>query len=150
MADFNFITPRLATGGGITTKDDVEALLRAGITHVIDCRSEFNDVDLFAGTSITYKWNGVADDGKTKPKEWFQLSLAFGLPMFWQPRTKLLCHCAQGINRGPSTAFAVMLALGFGKMEARAKINVARPLTIPGLAYARDAEAALHELGFLP
>ena len=35
---YNFITERIATGGGIESKDDVSELVAHGITHVIDTR----------------------------------------------------------------------------------------------------------------
>jgi protein-tyrosine phosphatase len=42
-----------------------------------------------------------------------------------------------GINRGPSLAFAVMLAQGWNPVEALTSIRAARP--IAAIAYARDA-----------
>jgi len=48
MADFSQITTRLFTGAAITSEEDVKALVEAGVTHVIDCRIEFNDGELLA------------------------------------------------------------------------------------------------------
>ena len=40
---FNFVTERIAVGGGISSKPDVDQIVAAGITRVIDMRAEFDD-----------------------------------------------------------------------------------------------------------
>jgi hypothetical protein len=148
--DFDFVTARLATGAKLTAPEDVNVLAQPGITHIIDCRDDFNDAPLLANhPNILYLWNGVPDDGRPKPTAWFQKSLAFGLPALAQPKTKLYCHCAAGINRGPSTAYAILIALGLGHREARAMIIAHRPKTIIGVRYADDAEQAITALGYV-
>jgi hypothetical protein len=145
MADFSFVTVRLATGAAISTPDDVSALAAAGVTAVIDCRAEFDDGPLLAG-QFAYLWNGTEDDGTTKDPSWFARSLAFGLPLLAQPHQRVYCHCAAGRNRGPSTAYAVMRALGWGSADAEATIRAARPQV--ELAYKDDADAAIAVLGY--
>jgi len=61
----------------------------------------------------------------------------------------LYCHCAAGINRGPSTAYAILIALGLRHHEARAMIVTHRPQTIVGMRYADDAERAITALGYV-
>ena len=146
MADFTFVTARLATGAAISSQADVDALVAAGITHCIDCRIEFDDTPLLAGSGMAYLWNGTADDGTHKGTAWFASSLTFALPMFTLPHTKLYCHCAAGVNRGPSTAYACMQALGWSAADAEAAIRAARPQV--GLAYKGDADAAVAALGY--
>lgn len=46
-------------------------------------------------------------------------------------------HCEVGANRSPSLAFAVLLIVGLGPIEAAATIVAARPDA--GLRYAADA-----------
>jgi protein-tyrosine phosphatase len=147
--DFNFVTPRLATGAAISTADDVEAIVAAGITHVIDCRNEFNDGALLAANpKLVYLYNPTADDGTTKPSDWFNRSLTFALPALAHPKNKVYAHCAAGVNRGPSTAYCIMRALGFSSDGAKDLIHSARPKTIEGIRYANDADQAVVVLGY--
>jgi hypothetical protein len=148
VIDFNLVTTRLATGGAIYTPDDVGAILDAGINAVIDCRAEFDDQALLVRTGALYFFNGMPDDGLCKPKEWFQKSIEFALSVLSRPGIKLLAHCAAGINRGPSTAAAIMMALGWTKEAARAQIVARRPMCAGGLRYIDDAEAAVKALGY--
>jgi dual specificity phosphatase 3 len=149
VADFDFITTRLATGAAITGVDDVNALVNAGITHVIDCRAEFDDAALLAGSpTLLYLWNGVPDDGNadTHGDIWFGKSLRFALPALAVSHSKVYCHCAAGVNRGPSTALAIMLASGFTVVDAVRLIKAARP--VARLAYQVEAIASVSALGF--
>lgn len=43
MADFSFVTARLATGAAVSGAADVQQLLGAGITYSIDCRLRRRD-----------------------------------------------------------------------------------------------------------
>lgn len=145
MSDFTFVTPRLATGAAISSPGDVADLVAAGVTACIDCRSEFDDAPLLA-PSMAYLWNGTADDGTPKPPAWFAMGLTFALPLLAQPHQKVYAHCAGGINRGPSMAMAIMMALGWTPGGAEAAIRAARPQV--GLRYKDDAVAAITALGF--
>jgi protein-tyrosine phosphatase len=147
--DFNFVTPRLATGAAISTVQDVAALVAAGITHVIDCRDDFDDgVLLAANRKLAYIYNPTPDDGKTKPPDWFNRSLTFALPALALPKNKVYAHCHAGVNRGPSTAYCIMRALGFSSNDAKHLIHSARPMTIAGIRYAGDADHAVVVLGY--
>jgi|HubBroStandDraft_6_1064221.scaffolds.fasta_scaffold302203_2 dual specificity phosphatase 3 len=147
MADVSFITDRLATGGAIGGLD-VAGILALGITHIVDCQAETDDTHEFAGTNISVLWDGVPDDGnpQTHGPAWFGPGIEFALAALAQPHTKVLCHCAAGINRGPSMAYAVMLALGFNVNDAENLIRAARPQV--GLAYKLEAQAAVPALGY--
>jgi hypothetical protein len=37
---------RIAIGGGISSKADIDQIVAAGITHVIDMRAEFDDTGI--------------------------------------------------------------------------------------------------------
>jgi dual specificity phosphatase 3 len=148
VADFNFITSRIATGAALSSAADVESIVAAGIDTVVDCRDSFDDGPLFAGnTAINYLWNPTPDDGVFKPPEYWLRTLMFVLPLLALPDAKVLCHCAAGINRGPSTAYCVMVALSFPPLLAANMIRQARPVV--GLRYASDALAACHKLGYI-
>lgn len=147
MADFNFITPRLATGGAIKTADDVVALIAAGITYVIDTWEEEDFSHVFEGTPITNLRNVTLDDGTPKPPEWFARSITPALEALkGSPNARVLAHCAGGINRGPSTAYAILRAGGLSASIAENLIRRARPQV--QLRYMHDADAAIVSLGY--
>jgi predicted protein tyrosine phosphatase len=145
MNVFDFVTSRLATGGEIKTPEDAQRLLAAGITHVLNVANNA-DVTLLrnAAICVTNSTDDV-EPRQRKPPEWFDRSLAFALPVFTRPRARLYVHCSEGLNRGPSTAYAILLALGFWG-DAERLIRAARPQV--QLAYKLDAEAAIKALGF--
>lgn len=147
--DFSQITTRLYTGAGINSQADVAELAAAGITHVVDCRAEFDDTALLASNpQIAVLWNGVGDDGQPKPAEWFAKTLTFALPALAQPHMKVYTHCAAGHNRGPSACYAIMRAVGFTPDDALNLLHTNRPATVGGVIYAADADRALPELGY--
>ena len=149
MADFSFVTGRLATGAAVNSPDDVQQLWLAGITAVIDCRAEFDDGQLLAAQpGMHYLLAPQSDDGQhPKPVSWFQAGIEFALPLLTVPGNKVYSHCAAGVNRGPSMCSALLMALGIGKDQTRAMITAARPQV--GLAYIDDAEAAVRSLGYV-
>lgn len=147
MADFNFATRRVATGAAITSEADVQALITAGVTHVIDNRGEFDDMPLLAThPEITYIYNGVPDDGQPKPTSWFQKAIEFSLDALSHPKNKVYSHCAAGVNRGPSVCYAILRAQGLDQNTAETLIRNVRPQV--GLAYKNDANRAVRELGY--
>jgi hypothetical protein len=97
---------------------------------------------------ISYLWNGVPDDGDpvTHGDAWFSKSLSFALPALAQPHAKVCALCASGVNRGPSTVFAILLALGVLPAEAEELICTARPIV--GLADKLEAIASVANLGY--
>lgn len=95
MADFNFVTNRVATGAAITDENDVNQLVAAGINYVIDCRAEFDDGALLAShPGIHYLNLGVQDDGQPKPTSWFQQGIEFALDALSKPHNSVYSHCA--------------------------------------------------------
>lgn len=151
--DFDFVTPRLATGGALQDPADVELLTSAGITHIIDATTtadqNYDDIGTYANNpALTVLWNPTEDDGQHKDPSWFQESIWFGISALVMPHTKVFAHCTSGINRGPSTAFAIMLALGWDYNTAISMIHSARPVTVAGIRYAADAANAVQSLGY--
>ena len=147
MADFSFVTPRLATGAAVSSPADVTQLITAGVTDVIDCRAEFDDGPLFASTGVRYVWDPTQDDGQhPKGPEWFGPGIAFALQSLSQKGRKVYAHCAAGSNRGPSMCVAIMVALGWTEAQAVAAVHDVRPQA--QIAYADDAAAAVHALGY--
>lgn len=148
MSDFNAINNRLWVGAAINGAGDVDDLLNAGITSIIDCRAETDDAPLLAGRpGVAYLWCPTADDGQTKTPDYFAPGIRFALDEFTHTGRAVYTHCAAGINRGPSMAAAILIAQGWPTTEAAAMIRRARPQV--GLAYLEDAAAAVIALGYV-
>lgn len=141
----NFVTARLATGGALTGPNDVAALTAAGITHVIDCRDDFNDGPLLA-QNFQYLFDPTADDGQLKPPEWFQSGIAFALQALSQPDNRVYAHCKAGVNRGPSMCYAILRAFGWSAADAMTTIKTARP--VAQVAYSANADSAVQSLKY--
>jgi hypothetical protein len=44
--DLTWVTGRIAVGGGIWTADNMSAVARASVTHIVDMQIEFDDTEL--------------------------------------------------------------------------------------------------------
>ena len=145
MANLQFITDQLATGGDLPWHPEGAALAalrewqELGVTHIVDNRLEWSDEDLVAehAPGLHYLHNGVDDVGGRQPDEWFDRGSAWIRAALEDPQAKVLVHCHMGINRGPSLALAALLDLGLDVIEAMDAVRTARP--IAGLGYAEDA-----------
>jgi protein-tyrosine phosphatase len=145
-ANLNFVTPQLAIGGDISSFDDDLAALQfaeiceLGITHIVDVRLEWSDLDTFAeqAPDIGYLHHGMDDAGQAVPASWFEKAVSW-IETAWaeNPDAVVLTHCHMGINRGPSLGFAVLLAQGWDPVKAIAAIRAARPQA--NVWYAADA-----------
>ena len=113
--------------------------LEAGITHIVDVRSEWSDADRVADAApdLTYTWLGTHDDGGIQEAAWFDAGVDAITMGLGDPTARVLVHCHMGVNRAPSLAFAAMIELGRGVEEALDAIRSARP--IAAIAYAADA-----------
>lgn len=146
--DFDFITARIATGAAPVDRGFVRALLRAGITHVIDVTNAIDDRSLLPA-NFPYIWDPTADDGMPKPAQWFSHPLFWAGTILPQNSTaKIYVHCTSGINRGPSMAYAIIR--GIQRWSAPATMAAFRKYRPQArLAYAGDAERALLSLGYV-
>src|SRR5579859_7510871 len=97
--DMTWITGRLAVGGGIWTAENMAAVARAGVTHIIDMQIEFDDTPLAKAQGIEVCWNPIDDDFEPKPGEVFDRGVKFGLAALEGNDSKLLVHCAAGVHR---------------------------------------------------
>lgn len=149
MDFFNFVTERLAVGGRPHTPDNIDKLLAAGITTIISVTDEGSDAVLIVGKGVEYLYNPTADDGISKPDSWFKRTIEFALPRLAIPHRKVFVHCSAGINRGPSSGFAILRALGLSHRVALGLINIARPITLGGVRYSPDADRAVQTLGYV-
>ena len=140
MADFSLVTSRLATGAAIQSAQDARQLAAAGVTHILDLTDAEDDSQFLPGLGLAYLYNPTADDGSQKPPSWWQASLAFAVQAYSTLGTCVYAHCSAGINRGPSTAYALLRACaGVDPAAARKLITTVRPQV--GLAYAAQFDA---------
>ena len=111
----------------------------AGITDIVDARREWHDEAFVAAHApqLRYHFVPTNDDGRGQSDEWFDLGVGVVLGALADPDRKVLVHCHMGVNRGPSLAYAAMLALGHDPVEALQAIRDSRP--IAAVAYATDA-----------
>jgi 8-oxo-dGTP pyrophosphatase MutT (NUDIX family) len=137
------VAERLWTGGdrGRTSMATWLAQLQmAGISHLIDARPHGRSDQAYVqahAPQIGYLFNPQHDNGQKMPDWWFADGVDFALHAMRDPAAKVLAHCQLGWNRGPSMAFAILLATGMTPEMARSTIVGARP--IARLAYADDA-----------
>jgi len=138
-----WVDSRLATSGDLPG-DPTEALTQLryweeqGITHVFDMRGEADDTDfIHANSAIRSQWFGIDDNGTKRPDSWFHRVTRSAGEVLANPDHRILVHCHMGINRGPSSLYAIMLTLGWSPTEALDAIRTARP--IAGIIYAADA-----------
>jgi dual specificity phosphatase 3 len=146
FANLHFVTPQLAVGGDLSAFDDdlaarqFDEIVALGITHIVDVRLEWSDLDTFAARApqIGYLHHGMDDAGQAVPAEWFEHAVGW-IEKAWadHPDAVVLAHCHMGINRGPSLGFAVLLALDWDAVEAIAAVRAARPQA--NVWYAADA-----------
>jgi protein-tyrosine phosphatase len=144
--DYGQVTPYLLTGGELFFQSEADELVERGVTHVIDNRKERDSINLFLHTDVEYLHLGVNDDGLPKPNSWFQRGVEFALAAI-NDGGVVYSHCAAGINRGPSMAYAILRADGYSPRASRDAILRVRPEA--GILYQRDAERALAELGYV-
>lgn len=129
MPDFDFLTERLAVGGGIWTRENFEELKRAGFTHIINTQSEFDDCSLRPSDDHdpVVLDLGTEDDFRPKPTDLFFRGVRFALDALAQPQAKVLVHCASGVHRGPMLALAILRVLGYSRHDALRLIQARRP-----------------------
>ena len=149
MDFFNFVTERLAIGARPRTPADIDKLVAAGITSIISVTDEGDDSTVAYNKAVDLLYNPAADDGSSKPDSWFHATLDYALPRLSQPHYKIFVHCSAGVNRGPSSGFAILRALGLSHRVALGLINFARPITVAGVRYRHDADRAVHALGYV-
>ena len=141
VANITQLTDTLWTGGDLpadehSAMNDIAAWRAVGINVVVDCRHEWSDEALVTriAPGIRYVHVGIDDAGQRVPPSWFEriCDVASG-----SPSARVLVHCHMGINRGPSAAYALLLAAGHSPVDAIALIRSRRPIAAVG--YAEDA-----------
>ena len=115
-------------GGGIWNDQNMAALVRQGVTHIINMQIEFDDRPLARPYPVTVLHNPTDDDFQPKPPELFQPAVEFALAAIndGANESKVFIHCAAGVHRAPMVALAVMRVMGWSLNQARAHIQKRR------------------------
>ncbi len=145
--DMTWVTDQIAVGGGIWNADNMAAVARAGITHIIDMQIEFDDTPLAEEHGIEVCWNPVDDDFEPKPAEVFDCGVEFGLAVLKESRAKLFIHCAAGVHRAPMMTLALLGVLGWTVEDAMDLIEGQRPVADFAEVYVRSVEDYLKGRG---
>ena len=124
--DMTWITDRIAVGGGIWNEENMQELVRKGVTHIIDMQIEFDDRPLAEPHGVHVLYNPTDDDFQIKPPDLFQRGVDFALDALSDDENKVYIHCAAGVHRAPMMTLAVMRALGWTLEDARDLIQKRR------------------------
>jgi protein-tyrosine phosphatase len=145
--DMTWVTGRIAVGGGIWNADNMAAVARAAVTHIIDMQIEFDDTALAEPHGIKVLWNPIDDDFQPKPAEVFQRGVDFALEALEEESSKLFIHCAAGVHRAPMMALAVLCSLSWKLGEGIQLIETRRPVADFADVYVRSVEGFLERQG---
>jgi len=141
--DITWVTDRIAVGGGIWNAENMAAVSRAGITHIIDMQIEFDDTPLAGAHGIAVCWNPVDDDFEPKPAEVFVRGVEFALTALADEGRKVLVHCAAGVHRAPMMTLALLAVMGWSVEDAMELIEGKRPAADFAEVYVRSVEKFL-------
>lgn len=119
--NMNWVTERLAVGGRVHP-EDIPALARTGITHVIDTRSEYcDDAEAMAREHIQLLYLPAKD---TFPLTVTQLTEGAKWAYdHMQQGGRVLIHCEHGVGRSVLLTCAVLV---YGGMSARDALQLAQ------------------------
>ena len=143
--DMTWVTDRIAVGGGIWNAENMAAVARAGVTHIIDMQIEFDDTELAERYGIEVLWNPIDDDFQPKPAAVFQRGVEFANDALDQPGTRLYIHCAAGVHRAPMMTLALLGAQGWTLNDAMRQIESRRMEADFADVYVRSVERFLQE-----
>ena len=141
--DMTWVTGRIAVGSGIWNAENMAAIARAGVTHIIDMQIEFDDTALAKPHGIEVLWNPIDDDFQLKPAVVFQRGVEFAIEALDLPETKLYIHCAAGVHRAPMMALALLCALGWPLRDGLRLIEARRPQADFAEVYVRSVQSFL-------
>ena len=145
--DITWLTERIAVGGGIWTAENMAAVAKTGITHIIDMQIEFDDTPLGRAQGIEVLWNPTDDNFELKPPELFQRGVEFAEHALGDARAKLFIHCAAGVHRAPMMALALLGSMGWTVEDAMDLIQGRRPVADFADVYVRSVEEFLEQRG---
>jgi predicted protein tyrosine phosphatase len=131
-----WVTDRIAVCGDLPESDvaaqaQLDQWQAAGVSVIVDVRGEHSDASRVAewAPHITYIHLGTHDSGGAQDHAWFVLGVEEILSaLAADPAAKVVIHCHMGVNRAPSMAVAVLLAMGYDGIAAVEAVRAARPI----------------------
>ena len=117
--DMTWVTDRIAVGGGIWNDENMQELVKRGVTHIIDMQIEFDDRPLAEPYPVEVLFNPTEDDFQPKPPQLFQAGVQFALDALEEPDSKVYVHCAAGVHRAPMMTLAILRVLGWPLQKAK-------------------------------
>jgi protein-tyrosine phosphatase len=126
--DMSWVTDRIALGGGIWNAPNMEELVQAGVSHVLNMQIEFDDRPLAEPHGVRVLWNPTDDDFLLKPPELLKRGVDFALEALEAAEARLYVHCAAGVHRAPMMTLAVLCALEWEIEAAMVLIETRRPV----------------------
>ena len=143
--DITWITGRIAMGGGIWNRDNMAAVARSGVTHIIDMQLEFDDTSLAEPFGIEVLWNPTDDDFFLKDSGLLRRGVDFALAALEDERARLFVHCAAGVHRASMMTLAILCAEGWDMDEAMQTIVARRPVVDFAEVYVRSVQRFLQD-----
>lgn len=114
--NMSWITDHLAVGGRIRP-EDIKALARVGITHVVDTRSEHrDDEEALAKEHIEFLYLPIADSQALTLEQ--MLAGAKWVNERIEQGGRVLIHCEHGVGRSALLACAVLVYEGMDAHDA--------------------------------
>jgi protein-tyrosine phosphatase len=126
--DISGVTEQIGLGGGIWNARNMEELVQAGVTHVVNMQIEFDDRPLAQPHGVKVLWNPTDDDFLPKPAELLERGVGFALSALAEPQARVYVHCAAGVHRAPMMTLAVLCALEWEIEAAMVLIETRRPV----------------------
>jgi len=143
--DMTWITARIALGGGIWNQENMAAVARTGVSHIIDMQIEFDDTPLAEPHGIEVLWNPTDDDFQSKPPELFQRGVDFALNALEDENARVFVHCAAGVHRAAMMSLAILCAQGWEIGDAMQTIMARRPVVDFADVYVESVERFLQQ-----
>ena len=138
--DMTWVTDRIALGGGIWNEQNMIALVKAGVTHVINMQIEFDDRPLCEPYDVSVLWNPTDDDFEPKPAELLENGVRFATQALESAETKLYVHCAAGVHRAPMMTLAILRSMGWTLEDALETVQSLRPVVDWADVYVKSVE----------
>jgi protein-tyrosine phosphatase len=142
--NMSWVTPNLAVGGRIRP-EDIPALARAGITHVIDTRAEHKDDEqALAKEHIQFYYLPVRDTYPLSVEQMMEGAQWASQAM--QQGGRVLIHCEHGVGRSVQLTIAVLIYEGMPAQDAVQLVQQKRWQAAPNhrqIVYLRAFESAL-------
>jgi len=142
-----WVNERLAVGDAIESLYDARKIAASGVTKVLNLRTNQDEAEWVQKAGMLYLANPTNGDTVTKPVDFWSTSINYFLQSLAEyPSCKMLVHCKHGVDRSPSTAYAMLRAIGAPAAKAWGHVTDAQPKATGVLN--KQVEAALKSLGY--